>query len=324
MKICLFLIIICLFIASCDVIMFAALDDNLPQTEESLSIANPDGSHYQKLLKDFIENPKFSYDDESIITISGYDFKKVNIAYPYASIILEFDNVYERHFSVSPVDNSFVFSDGNDSYLYNHDSSVLVNLTENLQEGAYRYPSFSPDGSEIILVASTYSDSLVVRNISSLDLSNSSINNLFEVEGYWNKYPLYSDDMTKVFYISHYNICMRDVDGSNYQVIKSDVYDARFSTGSNYVVFSESSRIYTFNFITNQLVDLIEGNDPVIAKDGSKILFENYDSDRDHHLYKINIDGTDKEKHKRINENYYTFSWSGDKITYIRYKETYD
>jgi len=124
-------------------------------------------------------------------------------------------------------------------------------------------------------------------------------------------------------YKSFDKICMCDIDGSNYQVITTDVYDGPISVGANYIVFEISSVIYTFSFQTNQIVELIEGDNPIISLDGSQILFGDY-MGLENHLYKMNIDGSDIVRHKRIGNNCYSFSMSGNRVVYNRLRFVYD
>lgn len=318
------LILISIFVASCDIFIALALDDNLPIEEDFLSVVNTDGSNYNKLITSyFYGDPIFTHNEDEIIYLRNGVFWKVDIQYPLADEILTFNGVEDGYFSISPIDDSFVFSDRSNTFIYNYETEILTNLTENNQEGSYRYPSYSPDGTQIILFATTYSDSSYFRSISSIDLTNYTINNILMLDSYI-RFPTYSQDMTKIFYKKISNLYMYDIESSSCEIIASSNYDDRISTGGDYVVFSESSIIYTYNFATNDLIELVEGDDPRIASDGSKLIFGNYDSNFDYHLYKINIDGTEKVKHKKISENDYSFSMSAEKITYIRHKVTHD
>ena len=321
-----FLLIISLFITSCDAFLFLALDDHLPRQYYYLSTVDIDGDNYQKLISYFNGPPKFSYDDEKIIALDHDGFWKINSdGSSVENMILEFNQVHSRYFSISPIDESFVFSDSYDIYMFNINGYELINLTENLNDGIFRYPSFSPDGSKIILSAITYTDSLSVRSISEITLNDLNINQVFIVESPI-EYPIYSQDMTKIFFKkTNTAICMCNYDGSDFQVITGGVIEDQISTGGDFLVFGKSPNIYTYNFINDQLVNLVEGEFPLVSNDGSKLLYNAYDSNHVRHLYATNIDGSSTVEHKRIDDNnYYSFSMSTEKIVYIRFKVTSD
>ena len=160
---------------------------------------------------------------------------------------------------------------------------------------------------------------------------------------YWDLYPTWSPDETKIAFLSYrednLDIYLMNSDGSNqFKFYDSGFHDADIHWIDNTIVFTSGSKIWKINedgtnpsIVTDPPNAGEWGNanlpfgdyDPNIDPDGTKIAFERLENDTSPHgnynIFIINLDGNDET---RLTDNYYTqgfptWSHSGEKILFL-------
>ncbi len=307
--------------------MFCSCGEHLPMTDLFLAEIDTDGNNYQRLFDDIEGLPKYSRNGDRIIVAAPRAFWRCNS--DGSDMVCILDSLYadDYDFSLSVIDETFIFVFVHDIYKFNYITKDIVNLVPNV-EGYVKDANYSPDGLSIIF--STYyvehpnninhnfiykmnNNGLNVELIYQDDPSQGRIEN-----------PMYTTDMSKIVFMKRNSgLYIMNSDGTNIQQFADDMVNTIFSTGGDFVVFLSNSIIKVYNIITNEIYNLAEGNCPQISNDGSKVLYRNYDYDNDTHFNIINIDGSNRKGLNDVRYCFFSFSFDSEKIIFIKEHKYY-
>lgn len=284
-----------------------------PFTERYLSTTNINGDNLLHLGSEMFGTiPKYTRNMQQILIYRFNTLSIINSDGSGLQVLLDSLEFNYEYFSVSPVDDSIIFSTGPNIYKYYYYTNDLINLT--VDQNYYPLlPSYSHDGQKIVYRDSEVKeDTIYVRKLFTMDSDGSNKVKIFEMSGEimdFLKYPIFLSGIDKIaFFYKGLRIC--NIDGSEMETFEGFNTSYPVSEGSGKIVFGRSGSVYVFDYSSLKCEVITEGQYPVISPNGEKIAFLDYG------LYVINPDGTGREYLHRADGRSLSFSPNSEKIVF--------
>ena len=324
----LFILITVIFVSSCNIAFPGSGSE--PNTIYHLSIVNADGTGLKHLTDKIRSGGIFTPDDQRIMGYSGLigysdGIWSINIDGTNLQVINDSIQM-SVGFRIHPDGEKIVYviTDNLDTDLYiaDIDGTNIENLTNTLNIVEYE-PKFSQDGSLLLNKKKdyTYNDS-TLHSICYIDIGgtiNLPIISVFTESGaVFNDFEWAGDNKIMYAYWKYgdtHGLYSINIDGTNNTLLfEGDVNGISVCDDGSKIVFIYNSRIWMINSDGTGLIDLGEGQNPIISSDGEKILFNNDARE----LVIMDVDGSNRVvlANKPDLDGGHHFSWDNEKIVF--------